>query len=90
MTLKTDFQVLLNYCGIKKGCANLDEIEDKLLELEDFSITCNIASSELVSVTSGGSTLIIFEEIKKLQVQIFAGIKLCGGQLSFLVLSSCY
>lgn len=41
--------MLLNYFGNKKGDANLDEIEAKLWELEDFSITYNVASSELVS-----------------------------------------
>ena len=55
VTLQTDFEVLLNYFGIKKGNANLDEIEDKLLELEGFSIKCDIASSKIVSITSAGS-----------------------------------
>ena len=48
-TLQAYFKMLLNYFGNKKGDANLDEIEAKLWELEDFSITYNVASSELVS-----------------------------------------
>ena len=55
VTLQTDSQVLLNYFDIKKGDTNLDELEDKLLELEDFSIAYNIASSKIVSITSAGS-----------------------------------
>ena len=54
MTLQTDFQVLLNYFDIQNGDTNLDELEDKLLELEDFSIAYNIAS-KIVSITSAGS-----------------------------------
>ena len=55
VTLQTDLQVLLNYFDVKKGNANLDKIEDKPLELEDFSIKFNIASSKIVSITSAGS-----------------------------------
>ena len=54
VTLQTDFQVLLNYFDVKKCNANLDEVEDKLLDLEDFSITY-IASSTIVHITSVGS-----------------------------------
>ena len=43
-----------NYFDIKEGDANLNEIEDKILELEDFNITYIIASSKIVTITSAG------------------------------------
>ena len=53
-----------------------DEIEDKLLELEDFSITYTIASSKLVNITFAGSGWQLFKEFEILRVQIFAGTQL--------------
>ena len=70
--------MLLNYLGIKKGGASLDEIEDKLWELEGFSIRYNIASSKLVSITPAVSDDIFFKDFETLRVQIFAGTKLCA------------
>lgn len=54
-TPQTDFQVLLNYFDIKNSDTNFDEIEDKLLELKDFSTTYNITSPKIVSITSAGT-----------------------------------
>ena len=38
------------------GDANLDEIKDKLLGLKDTNMTYNWASSNIVTITSAGST----------------------------------
>ena len=54
-----------------------DEIGDKLLELEDFSITYTIASSKLVNITFAGSGWQLFKEFEILRVQIFTGTQLC-------------
>ena len=48
VALQTDFQVLLNYFDIQKGDANLDKIDDKLLESEDFRITYDIVLLRLL------------------------------------------
>ena len=47
--------------------SNLDDIEDKLLELEDFSITYNITSSNIVSIASSDSAW-DFSEVYRLMV----------------------
>ena len=48
VTLQTGFRVLLNYFDIEKGDVNLGKIDDKLFEMEDFSMKYNIASSTIV------------------------------------------
>ena len=45
-----------NYFGIKKSDANLDEIREKLSELDEFSITYKTGSFKLVGITSAGGT----------------------------------
>ena len=45
-----------NYFDIEMGDANLDEIKDKLLGLKDTNMTYNWASSNIVTITSAGST----------------------------------
>ena len=63
----------------------LDNIEDKLLKLEDFSITYNITSSNIVSIASSDSAWDFSEEYR-LMVQILAGTKFCGSLSSFNLL----
>ena len=77
VTLETDLQLLLNYFDIEKGDANLDEIENKLLKLEDVSITHNITFSKIVSITSHCSTSDFFEK-QRLGVQVLASTNICG------------